>query len=114
MKELLQGAEIPLEDVNLPLGPVARQAKEEMAERLAFPLLVRIERDARVEVPADDEDTFLSRRHGRGNDVIIIACIDDHRRFFGARDAPDIAPLRDDRLQRRPLSLPFRHDKQKR
>jgi hypothetical protein len=114
VRELLQRAEIPLEDVDLPLGIFARQAEEEVSQRFALAVLVGVERDARVEVPADDEDSLLRGLQGGGDDVVIIAGVDDHRRLLGARDAPAIAPQRHNRLQRRPLSLPVRHDDQKR
>ena len=57
------------------------------------------ERDARVEVPADDEDALLRRLHRRGDDAVIIGGVDDHAGVGGAGDAPAIAPLRDDRGQ---------------
>ena len=85
-----------------------------MAQRFALALFVRIERDARVEVPADNEDTLLRRLHGSRDDAIIIARVDDNRRFFGTRNPPAIAALRYDRLKGRPCSFPIRHDKQKR
>ena len=60
VEELLERAEIPLEDVDLPLGLFLGEAEEEAAQRFALAMLVGVERDARVEVPADDEDALLA------------------------------------------------------
>ena len=77
------------------LGLLARQPEEEMAERFALALFVGVERDARVEVPADDEDALLRRLHRGGDDAVIIGRIDDHRwPCRRARSASNCAPAR--------------------
>ncbi len=55
MEQLLERAKIPFEDVDLAVWPVMGEAEEEAAERFTLALLIGGERDARVEVPANDE-----------------------------------------------------------
>ena len=109
MEELLERSEIPFEDVDPPFGLFLGQPKEEAAERLALAMLIGIERDTRVEVPADDEDALVGLLHRGPDDAIIVCGVDDDARLAGASDPPAVASFLDYRPQiPRHLTLRYR------
>src|SRR3546814_4315500 len=71
-RELLEPAEIPAKDIDVAIGLVARESQQIVAERLALALVVGRERDARVEIPADEQDAYLRIRHQLFEQLIII------------------------------------------
>src|SRR3546814_10923795 len=57
--ELLQSAEIPAQDVDVAVGTILREPHQVMAERPDATVLIRGQRAARVEIPAEQQDEFL-------------------------------------------------------
>src|SRR3546814_9172346 len=94
--ELRQSAEIPAQYVDVAVGTILREPQHVMAERLAATVLIRGQRDARVEIPADQQDAFLRALHQPGEQRIIIGGVDDHPRLARAFDPPAIASRLDD------------------
>src|SRR3546814_18563901 len=89
--ELLQSAEIPAQDVDVAVGTILREPQHVMAERLAATVLIRGQRDARVAIPADQQDAFLRALPQPGEQRIIIGGLADHPRLARAFDPPPIA-----------------------
>src|SRR3546814_7387017 len=85
-RELLEPSLIPAKDIDVAVELVARDSQQLVAERLALALVVGRERDARVEIPADEQDAFLRIRHQLFEQLIIIGGVDDHPRLVGALD----------------------------
>ena len=62
-RELFQPAEIPAQDVDVAIGLFMREAQQIIAERFALAMFVGLQCNARIEVPADQQDTLLRIRH---------------------------------------------------
>jgi hypothetical protein len=88
--DLLQGAEIPAQDVDLQIGPVLHHPAQEAPQPVRHVGIAvgPVELDAGVEVPSDHEQAMgrlLGSRPHRGE---ILGGIDDHREAICAGDAP--------------------------
>src|SRR3546814_7045497 len=64
--ELLQPAEIPAQNIDVAIGLFMREPQHILAKRFALSVLVGFQSEARVEIPADEQDALL--RIGRSEE----------------------------------------------
>jgi hypothetical protein len=84
----------PARHANLEFGFALDQPMHERAKGLGFarPVDARLQRNARIEVPADQQNAPSSTEHRNVRRPEIARRVDDHRHPFGAFDPPALRP----------------------
>lgn len=85
-----EGPDVPLQQINLQIGTLPGQPDEESSQpiRALERLLVRLELDPCVEVPADQDDAVPGLEHCRFGVAEVVGGVDDARQPIGVRDLP--------------------------